>query len=45
MARNVTTRRKVVMSAIAWLFAILIITLTWLQFRMSRSWVYYAGGE
>ena len=32
-------------AALSWLFAILIITLTWLQFRMSRSWVYYAGGE
>jgi multiple sugar transport system permease protein len=32
-------------AALSWLFAVLIITLTWFQFRMSRSWVYYAGGE
>jgi multiple sugar transport system permease protein len=32
-------------AALSWLFAVLIITLTWSQFRMSRSWVYYAGGE
>jgi multiple sugar transport system permease protein len=32
-------------AALAWLFAILIIALTWLQLRASRSWVYYAGGE
>ena len=32
-------------AALSWLFAVLIITLTWFQFRVSRSWVYYAGGE
>jgi multiple sugar transport system permease protein len=32
-------------AALAWLFAILIVILTWIQFRASRSWVYYAGGE
>ncbi len=30
-------------SALAWLFAILILSLTWLLFRSSRSWVYYGG--
>ena len=30
-------------SALAWLFAILIIFLTWLQLRTSKSWVYYGG--
>jgi multiple sugar transport system permease protein len=32
-------------AALSWLFAVLIIALTWFQFRVSRSWVYYAGGE
>lgn len=32
-------------SALAWLFALLIILLTWIQLRTSKSWVYYAGGE
>lgn len=32
-------------AALAWLFAILIVVLTWIQLRLSRSWVYYAGGE
>jgi multiple sugar transport system permease protein len=30
-------------SALAWLFAILIIALTWVQMRLARSWVYYGG--
>lgn len=30
-------------AALAWLFAILIIFLTWLQLRTSKSWVYYGG--
>ena len=30
-------------SALAWLFAILIIVLTWVQTRIAKSWVYYAG--
>ena len=30
-------------SALAWLFAALIIFLTWLQLKTSRSWVYYGG--
>ncbi len=30
-------------SALAWLFAILIIALTWIQLRLANSWVYYAG--
>jgi multiple sugar transport system permease protein len=30
-------------SALAWLFAVLIIFLTWAQMRLARSWVYYAG--
>jgi multiple sugar transport system permease protein len=30
-------------SALAWLFAILIIFLTWVQMRLARSWVYYGG--
>jgi multiple sugar transport system permease protein len=30
-------------SALAWLFAILIIFLTWIQMRLARSWVYYAA--
>jgi multiple sugar transport system permease protein len=32
-------------SALAWLFAILILALTWLQFRTAKSWVYYAGED
>jgi multiple sugar transport system permease protein len=32
-------------AALAWLFAMVIVILTWVQFRMSRSWVYYAGGD
>jgi multiple sugar transport system permease protein len=30
-------------SALAWLFAILIVFLTWVQMRLARSWVYYGG--
>jgi ABC-type sugar transport system permease subunit len=30
-------------SALAWLFALLIIVLTWVQMRLARSWVYYGG--
>ncbi|HEY8743944.1 MAG TPA: ABC transporter permease, partial [Chloroflexota bacterium] len=30
-------------SALAWLFALLIIALTLLQVRFSRTWVYYGG--
>jgi multiple sugar transport system permease protein len=32
-------------AALSWFFAIIIVTLTWIQFRISQSWVYYAGGE
>jgi multiple sugar transport system permease protein len=32
-------------AALSWFFAIIIVTLTWIQFRISRSWVYYAGGD
>lgn len=32
-------------AALSWLFAVLVIVLTWIQIRTSRSWVYYAGGE
>lgn len=30
-------------SALAWLFAVLIIFLTWVQMRLAKSWVYYAA--
>ncbi|TAK20742.1 MAG: sugar ABC transporter permease [Chloroflexota bacterium] len=30
-------------SALAWLFAVLIVFLTWVQMRFARSWVYYGG--
>ena len=30
-------------AALAWLFAVLIIVLTWLQLKTSRAWVYYGG--
>jgi len=30
-------------SALAWLFATLVIVLTWVQMRLARSWVYYDG--
>ena len=32
-------------SALAWILFIIIVVLTVLQFRLSRSWVYYEGGE
>lgn len=32
-------------SALAWVLFIIVITLTIIQFRLSRRWVYYAGGE
>jgi multiple sugar transport system permease protein len=32
-------------SALAWVFTILVLVLTALQFRMSRRWVYYAGQD
>jgi multiple sugar transport system permease protein len=32
-------------SALAWLFLLIIVALTWLQFKTSRRWVYYAGGD
>lgn len=32
-------------SALAWLFAIALLLLTYLQMRASKSWVYYAGDE
>jgi multiple sugar transport system permease protein len=31
-------------SALAWLFFVLLLALTYLQFRASNRWVYYAGG-
>lgn len=30
-------------AALAWIFAVIVIVLTMIQFRMSKSWVYYAG--
>ena len=32
-------------SALAWLFFLILFAFTFLQFRMSRRWVYYAGGD
>jgi len=32
-------------SALAWVFTILVLVLTVIQFRMSRRWVYYAGQD
>lgn len=32
-------------AALAWIFAAILVILTILQFRLSRFWVYYAGGE
>lgn len=32
-------------AALAWLFVILILGLTWLQFRTANAWVYYAAEE
>ncbi|MFH1140915.1 MAG: sugar ABC transporter permease [Chloroflexota bacterium] len=31
-------------AALAWIFAAIVITLTLIQFRLSRRWVYYLGG-
>jgi multiple sugar transport system permease protein len=30
-------------SALAWVFLLIILALTWVQFRLSRRWVYYAA--
>jgi multiple sugar transport system permease protein len=30
-------------SALAWVFLLIILVLTWVQFRLSRRWVYYAA--
>ncbi|HUX86838.1 MAG TPA: sugar ABC transporter permease [Chloroflexota bacterium] len=32
-------------SALAWLFVVILLAFTYLQLRVSRRWVYYAGGE
>ncbi|HHX43759.1 MAG TPA: sugar ABC transporter permease [Chloroflexi bacterium] len=32
-------------SALAWIYAVGVLTFTWLQLRASRSWVFYAGGN
>jgi multiple sugar transport system permease protein len=32
-------------SALAWVFTVLVLVLTVIQFRLSRRWVYYAGQE
>lgn len=32
-------------SAMAWVFLIIVLILTLIQFRLSNRWVYYAGGE
>ena len=32
-------------SALAWVFTILVLVLTVIQFRLSRRWVYYAGQD
>lgn len=32
-------------SALAWIFVVLVLIFTYFQLRMSRRWVYYAGGE
>ena len=32
-------------SAMAWIFLVIVVAFTALQFRWSSSWVYYAGGE
>ncbi len=32
-------------SAMAWIFLIIVLVLTYVQFRLSTSWVFYAGGE
>jgi len=32
-------------SALAWIFFLVVMVLTMIQFRLSGRWVYYAGGE
>src|SRR5262249_390214 len=32
-------------SALAWIFFLVVLVLTMIQFRLSGRWVYYAGGE
>lgn len=32
-------------AALAWIFALILVLLTLIQFRMSRRWVHYEGGE
>jgi multiple sugar transport system permease protein len=32
-------------SALAWIFAVIILFLTWIQFRTASAWVYYAGED
>jgi len=32
-------------SALAWIFFVVMLVFTWVQFRTSASWVYYAGDE
>jgi multiple sugar transport system permease protein len=32
-------------SAMAWILFLIIVILTLVQFRISRRWVYYAGGD
>jgi multiple sugar transport system permease protein len=32
-------------SALAWIFFVIVLVVTFIQVRASRSWVYYAGGE
>ena len=32
-------------SALAWLFTLILIALTVVQFRLSRRWVYYEGED
>ncbi len=38
-----TVRFRVRTPALAWLLFIVLFALTWIQFRTSRQWVYYAG--
>ena len=32
-------------SALAWIFLLIILALTWLQFRASKRWVFYAADD
>jgi multiple sugar transport system permease protein len=32
-------------SALAWMFLLVILALTWVQFFLAKRWVYYAGGD